>query len=71
MCHLLLGVIVAREPPGFMVACHRKLRALLFNEEIVKLWLLWELIAETDTVVINTEANQNGALCGRLLERGF
>ena len=60
---LLLRVVVARQPPCGMIASHGKLRVLVFDDEIVEEPLLWELIAETDTVVIDAEADQHGAQC--------
>ena len=56
--HLLLGVIVAREPPCRMVASHRKLTALFLDEEVVEVLLLGELITESDTIVIDAEADK-------------
>ena len=49
-----------------MVACHRKLRHLFLDEEIVELLLLGELITETDTVVIDAETDKDLAVVRRL-----
>ena len=58
LCFLLLRVIVARQPPGGMVASHRKLRTFVLDEEIVQVRLLRELITESDAVVVNTETDE-------------
>ena len=42
-----------------MVACHRKLRVLILDEEVVQLFLLRELIAESDAVVIDTKTDDH------------
>ena len=55
MCHLLLCVIVTRKPPCHVVAGHRELGHLLLDEEVIEFLLLWELVAETDTVIKHTE----------------
>ena len=59
---LLLGVIVARQPPGGMVASHRKLCTLFLNQEVVEVSLLGELITEPYPIVIDTEADNDGTL---------
>ena len=53
---VLLRVVVAGNPPGSVVARHGKLRVLCLHDEIVEILLLWELVAETDAVVVDTEA---------------
>ena len=50
-----------------MVASHGKLRMFFFNEEIVQFLLLRELIAQSDTVIIHTEADDDRAMT--LIER--
>ena len=42
-----------------MVSSHRKLTALLLDEEIVQILLLGELITEPDAVVIDAETDGN------------
>ena len=44
-----------------MVACHRKLRALFLDDEVVELGLLWELVAEPDAIVVDAETDHDGA----------
>ena len=43
-----------------MVTRESKLAAFFFNQEVIQLWLLRKLIAETDAVVIDTETDQDG-----------
>ena len=59
---LLLCVVVTRQPPCYVVAGHGKLTALLLNEEVVQLALLGKLVAETDTFIVDAEADDDGAL---------
>ena len=68
--YLLLSVIVARKPPCGMIASHRKLRALFLDDEIVQLLLLGELITESDTIVVDTETDDNLTFGGRLKQSG-
>ena len=68
--HLLLRVVVARQPPRRVVASHCKLRALLLDEEVVQPLLLGELIAESDTIVVHSEADHDGARLPLLRQRG-
>ena len=42
-----------------MVACHDKLGVFFLNDEIVERFLLWELIAQTHTIIIYAEANDD------------
>ena len=51
-----------------MIACHGKLGMLLLNDEIVKAFLLWELIAQAHTIIIYTEADGDVALRGSLVQ---
>ena len=41
-----------------MIASHRKLCHLLTNQEIVEFLLLWEMIAEPDTLVVDAELDE-------------
>ena len=41
-----------------MIAGQCKLRALFLDEEVVQFGLLWELIAQSDAVVVDTEADE-------------
>ena len=45
-----------------MVACHGKLGTLFLDKEIVQLFLLGELIAQADAVVIDAETDNHFAL---------
>ena len=49
-----------------MIACHGKLCMLLLDYEIVKAFLLRELIAQAHTIIIHTEADSDVTL-GRCL----
>ena len=64
---LLLSVVVARQPPGGVIASHCKLGALLLDEEVIELLLLGELVAEADTIIVDAETDPDFALCGLLL----
>ena len=68
LCLLLLCVVIARQPPCRMVARHGKLRMLLLDKEIVERLLLWELIAKSHSLVVYTEAYDDVAVGGRLVE---
>ena len=63
LCLLLLSVIVARQPPRRMITRHGKLGHLLLNQEVVQVFLLRELIAEADAIVVHAEADNDGAGC--------
>ena len=65
---VLLGIVVARNPEGGMVAGHGKLRVFLLDNEIVELFLLRELVAEAQTIVEQPEANDNLPLVLGLVE---
>ena len=54
---ILLSIVIARNPVSGMIACHGKLGMLLLNDEIVQAFLLRELIAQTHTIIIYTEAD--------------
>ena len=54
-----MSVVVARQPPRYVVAIHCELAALLLDKEIVEVWLLRELITETYAVVINAETKND------------
>ena len=49
-----------------MIACHRKLGMLFLDDEIVKAFLLRELIAQAHTIIIYTETDSDVTL-GRCL----
>ena len=51
-----------------MITRHGKLGHLLLNQEVVQVFLLRELIAEADTIVVYAEADNDGA-GGILLKR--
>ncbi len=54
---LLLGVVVARQPPRGVVARHGKLRMLFLDDEIDQVFLCRELIAEPHANIVDTEAD--------------
>ena len=54
-----------------MVTRHRELAVLLLNEEIVQVLLLGELIAEANTVVIDTETYHHLTIALTGLQTGF
>ena len=62
LCLLLLSVVVAGQPPCRMIAGHGKLCQLLLDQEIVQFLLLRELIAQSDAVVIDAEADDDRAV---------
>ena len=53
-----------------MVSSHRKLCALVLDEEVVQFGLLGKLITEAYAVVIDSEAQHNLALLCLLLKYG-
>ena len=69
LCLLLLCVIVARNPPCRVVASHGKLRMFFFNEEIGQAVLLRKFIAQSHSLVVNTEPNNDIALRRGLMQR--
>ena len=54
---ILLSVIVARNPPCGMVPCESELGKLLLYHEVAEVLLVRELIAKSETVVIEAEAD--------------
>ena len=72
---LLLGIIIARKPPSGMIARHGKLGTLFLDNEVVQIFLLGELVAEPDTIIVYTETDDDVALqllypctiCGRVV----
>ena len=65
---ILLGVVVAGNPVGRMVAGHGKLRVLLLDDEVVEVVLLGELVAQAHAVVVDAEADDDVAVAGLLKE---
>ena len=65
---VLLRVVVAGNPEGGVVAGHSKLSMFLLDNEVVELLLQGELIAESESVVEDAEADEYLAALGRLVE---
>ena len=51
-----------------MVACHGELAQFFFNNEVSKFLLLGELIAETNTLVIDSKAQVHLPMSGSLFQ---
>ncbi len=66
---VLLGVVVARNPPRRVVARHGELGALVGHDEINQLRLLGKLVAEAEAVVVKPEAHDHRAVVGRPAQR--
>ena len=64
----LLGVVVAGHPPGGVVARHGKFRQLVGHDKVGEFFLIGELIAETESVVEEAEADVHEAIVLRLFE---
>ena len=62
LCLLLLGVVVAGQPPRRVVAGHSELSMFLLDKKIVQLLLLRELVTEADAVVVDAETDGHLAL---------
>ena len=65
---ILLGVVVAGNPVGRMVARHGKLRVFLLDDEVVEVVLLGELVAQAHAVVVDAEADDDMAVARLLKE---
>ena len=65
---LLLRVVVAGQPPRRVVACHGKLGVLLLDDKVVEHILLRKFVAQTHAVVVDTEADDDVARSGGLVE---
>ena len=62
---LLLRVVVAGKPPCRVVAGHGKLGVLVLDDKIDEGVLLWKLIAQSHSLIIDTETDDHLALgCG-------
>ena len=62
------GVVVAGHPPGGVVARHGKFRQLVGHDKVGEFFLIGELIAETESVVEETEADVQEPIVLRLFE---
>jgi hypothetical protein len=56
---ILLSVVVSRKPPCCVVTCESKLCKLLLDYEIAEVLLIWELVAESETVIVKTETDRH------------
>ena len=65
---ILLRVVVARNPPGPVVAGHGELGVLLADDEVGQVALVGELVAQGQTVVEEAEADENVAVVLRLVQ---
>ena len=66
---MFLRVVVAGKPPRHVVACEGKLGVFLLNDEVVKIFLLREFVAQSHTFIIHTETDNDSAV-GRGLVQG-
>ena len=66
---VLLGVVVPGDPECRVVARHGKLRPLLADGEVGELLLLGKLVAESESFVVEAEADGHLAARFRLAER--
>ena len=64
----LLGVVVTGHPPGSVVARHGKFRQLVGHDKVGEFFLIGELIAETESVVEEAEADVHETIVLRLFE---
>ena len=65
---IFLSIVVASYPPSTVVACHCKLGLLLLDDEVVEVFLQWELITEAHAVVIDTETDCHVTVCALLIQ---
>ena len=65
---LFLSVIVAGKPPCGVITSHSKLSVFVLDDKIHQRVLLWELIAQTHTYIINAESDGHLALGSGLRE---
>ena len=65
---VLLRVVIAGNPPGSVVARHGELRVLLLDDEVVQVLAQRELIAEAESVVVETETDSEVALLCLLMQ---
>ena len=68
LCLLLLRVVIAGNPPSRVVAGHGKLCVLFLYDEIIELLLLWKLIAQSHSFVIDPKADGHLPLAVRLVK---
>ena len=66
---IFLSVIVSRNPPGCVVARHSELRDLVLYDEVFEPFLLRELVAEAEAVVVEPEADDHDRLRAFLVSR--
>ena len=45
-----------------MVACHSELRMFFFDNEVIQIFLLWKFITESQTIIEQAEANNDGTV---------
>ena len=65
---ILLGIVITRNPPGGMIARHGKFSTLFLDGKVVEIAFLRELIAQSYSIVINTEADVHITVCRILLQ---
>ena len=66
---VLFGIVVTWDPVCLVVARHSELRELALDDIEVTILATWELIAEAEPIVEETEANSYRVAVARLLER--
>ena len=65
---ILLGIVITRNPPGGMIARHGKFSTFFLDGKVVEIAFLRELIAQSYSIVINTEADVHITVCRILLQ---
>ena len=69
LCEIvLLGIVITRYPPSCMITCECKLSHLLLDHEVAELALIWELVTESETIVIEAETDSHLSVCRSLDE---
>ena len=65
---ILLCVVVARNPPSPVIASHCKLAVFFLNDEVGQILLSREFIAESQSVVEESESDENLSVVLLLIE---
>ena len=65
---VFLRVVVTWNPPSRVVACHGEFGAFFRNDEVVELAFLWELVTQSEAIIIDAETDVHIAVFGSLCE---
>ena len=65
---VFLGVVITWNPPSHIVGGHGKLSLFFLHHEIDQLLLLWKLISESESIVVETETQHHRPFGSGLLE---